>query len=70
MWMTSRRKRAATPAQPNYRVFFIIGAVMLVVGIAEMFAIMQAGVSFVVALPLMLIGLVFLVIGLANRDKW
>ncbi len=70
MLMTYRRRRQATAQQPNYRVFFIIGTVMLVVGIAETFIILQSDMSFVIALPLILIGLVFLVIGLANRDKW
>jgi hypothetical protein len=51
-------------------VFFFIGGAMSIVGIAEILVLLQTDISFVVALPLLAIGLVFLAVGLANRDKW
>jgi hypothetical protein len=46
------------PAEPDYRVLFILGATWLPVGIAT------GNVG------LWAMGVVFLVIGLANREKW
>ena len=65
------RKRAGdSTARPNHRAFFYVGAAMLAVGTAEVAIFLRSDISFVVALPLVMIGLVFVVIGLANRDKW
>jgi hypothetical protein len=47
-----------------------MGVVMLIAGTAELLIFLRSDVSYVVALPLLVIGLVFVVIGLVNRDKW
>jgi hypothetical protein len=65
-----KKKAGGSAEQPNHRMFFFMGAVMLAAGTGELLIFLRSDVSFVVALPLMIIGLVFLVIGLANRDKW
>ena len=65
-----RKKTGGGAQQPNYRAFFFMGMVMLIAGTAELLVFLRSDVSFVVALPLLVIGLVFVVIGLANRDKW
>jgi len=65
-----KKKAGASAPQPNHRVFFFIGVSMLIVGTAEMLIFLRSDISYVVALPLLVIGLVFVVIGLANRDKW
>ena len=70
VFMSRTRDRETTSPQPNYRIFFVIGGAMSVVGIAEILVLLQTDISFVVALPLLAIGLVFLAVGLANRDKW
>jgi amino acid transporter len=72
MLVVRRRGREGErrPQQLNYRVFFFIGAAMLAVGTAELVLFLRSDVSFVVALPLMMIGLVFMLIGLANRGRW
>jgi uncharacterized membrane protein len=70
VFMSRTRNRETTASQPNYRVFFFIGGAMSIVGIAEILVLLQTDISFVVALPLLAIGLVFLAVGLANRDKW
>lgn len=65
------KKRSVTsPRRPNHRAFFLMGVVMLAVGTAELLIFLRSDVSFVVSLPLIVIGTVFSVIGLANRDKW
>jgi predicted membrane channel-forming protein YqfA (hemolysin III family) len=70
VFMSRTRNRETTASQPNYRMFFFIGGAMSVVGIAEILVLLQTDISFVIALPLLAIGLVFLTVGLANRDKW
>jgi ABC-type transport system involved in cytochrome bd biosynthesis fused ATPase/permease subunit len=72
LWiLVSLKKKAGAGArQPNHRALFFMGVVMLIAGTAELLVFLRSDVSFVVALPLLVIGLVFVVIGLANRDKW
>jgi uncharacterized membrane protein len=68
--MLLKKRKEGKPEQPDYRVFFIMGAVMLPLGIAEMLLFLQWDRPFVIPLPLVVIGLVFLAIGLTNRGKW
>jgi hypothetical protein len=59
------------PDVADYRSFFVIGLVMLGLGIglgALLLVVLE--VSWVIALPLVTVGLVFLAIGAGNRDKW
>ncbi|MBN2098707.1 MAG: hypothetical protein JW753_03825 [Dehalococcoidia bacterium] len=65
-----KKKAGANARQPNHRAFFFMGVVMVVAGTAEVLIFLRSDVSYMVALPLLVIGLVFAVIGLANRDKW
>lgn len=59
------KKRKEQPsAEPDYRVFFIIGICWFPLGVVFMSTDNPAGYVFFV------LGLVYLVIGLANRDKW
>ena len=72
LWiLVNLRKKAGTAArQPNQRALFFMGVVMVVAGTAEVLMFLRSDISYVVALPLLVIGIVFVVIGLANRDKW
>jgi hypothetical protein len=65
-----RKKTGEGAGQPNHRALFLMGVVMLIAGTAEVLIFLRSDISYVVALPLLMIGLVFVVIGLANRDKW
>jgi len=65
-----KKKAGAGARQPNHRAFFLMGVVMLAAGTAELLIFLRSDVSFVVALPLLVIGLVFVVVGLANRGNW
>jgi hypothetical protein len=65
-----KKKAGGSAKPPNHRAFFLMGVVMLAVGTAELLIFLRSDVSFVVALPLLAIGLVFVVIGLANRGNW
>ena len=65
-----KKKTGDGAQQPNHRALFFMGLVMVIAGTAELLIFLRTDVSYVVALPLLVIGLVFVVIGLVNRDKW
>ena len=60
-----KKKKEGKMGEPNYRAFFNIGMVLIPVGVVFMIAINPAiGIAF------MAMGITYLAIGLANRDKW
>jgi hypothetical protein len=54
----------------DYRTFFIIGIVLLPVGIIFMIIFSRSAISFLPGLPMFILGLVYFIIGMVNRDKW
>jgi len=48
----------------DYRVFFILGISQIAIGVSLMSSISSAFVAFLGC------GIVFMIIGLTNRDKW
>ena len=70
MVLTWRRRRDGKPSEPNYRAFFMMGTMWFPVGLASMIIFLFLDVSFVVGLPLLVMGVIYLSIGLAKRDKW
>lgn len=67
MW---KRQKDGKQMETDYRAFFIMGVTFLPIGIAMMIVYLLAGLPFVIALPFVVLGLVYLVISLNNRDKW
>jgi len=65
-----RRRKEGKLAEPDYRAFFVMGIVWVPVGIVFMFILSLSDIPFVTGVPLWIMGLVYLTIGLANRDKW
>ena len=60
-----KKKKEGKMGEPNYRVFFNVGMIWIPVGVVFMIAINPAiGIAF------MAMGITYLAIGLANRDKW
>lgn len=60
-----KKKKEGKMGEPNYQVFFNIGMIWIPVGVVFMIAINPAiGIAF------MAMGITYLAIGLANRDKW
>ena len=47
-----------------------MGIIFFPIGIAMLVIYLIADLPFVVALPFILLGMVYLVMGLKNRDKW
>jgi len=59
-----KKKKEEKPAEIDYRVFFIMGICWFPLGIVFMASRFPTGYVFFI------LGFAYLVIGLANRDKW
>jgi membrane protein CcdC involved in cytochrome C biogenesis len=70
MVLVLRKKRERKSEETDYRAFFIMGVAFLPTGFAMMMVYLFSESSFEVGLPLFILGLIYLIIGLANRDKW
>lgn len=60
-----KKKKEGKYEEPDYRTFFILGICFLPIGIPLMIATKNPGL-----LGLSAMGAIYLIIGLANRDKW
>ena len=56
--------------EPNYRVFYKTGLILLPIGTIWIGASFILDISFVVGIPFLGVAVTYLIIGLANRDKW
>ena len=65
-----KKRKEGKTAEPDYRALFIMGAVFFPVGLVALIIYFLADIPFVIALPLLALGLAYLVAGLVNRDKW
>jgi len=65
LWM---KKKEGTYKEPNYHVFYITGIAMLFIGLCFMVISLLLDYSFIVNIPLFTIGVVYLVIGLSNKN--
>ncbi len=70
-----KRKKEGKIEEPDYRAFFAMGVIWVPTGIVLMFIsflldVFPFPLSFVAGMPLFAMGLIYLIVGLANRDKW
>jgi uncharacterized membrane protein len=65
-----KRKSERKAGETDYRAFFILGVAFLPTGLAMMIVYFFAEIPFEIGLPLFALGLIYLIVGLANRDKW
>jgi LPXTG-motif cell wall-anchored protein len=65
-----KRKRSGKTEETDYKAFFIMGIAFLPTGVAMMLMYFLVETPFEIGLPLVALGLIYLVIGLVNRDKW
>jgi hypothetical protein len=68
--MFMKKRKEINKVETDYRVFFIIGLFMTIIGIIGIIASFLAEFSFFIGLPFFSIGIVYIGIGLGNRDKW
>jgi magnesium-transporting ATPase (P-type) len=60
-----KKKKEGKMGEPNYQFFFIMGIAWIPIGIVFMVTI-----NLVIGIAFMGLGLSYMAIGLANRDKW
>jgi len=65
-----KRKQPGKAGGTDYKAFFIMGVVFLPTGLTMMLVYFFTEIPFEVGLPLFALGLIYLVLGLVNRDKW
>ena len=63
-------KRERKAEETDYKTFFIMGIAFLPTGFAMMMVYFLAETPFEIGLPLFALGLICLIVGLVNRDKW
>ncbi len=68
--MVWKKIKEGTLQEPNYRVFFIIGISWVPFSIVLMLVSFVLQIPFYIGFPLFALGLVYLIVGLKNRDKW
>jgi hypothetical protein len=56
--------------EPNYRVFYITGLILLPIGIIYIGASFLLDISFGAGGAFLGVGITYLILGLAYRDKW
>lgn len=69
-FMALRKRKAGRLAEPNYYTFFVLGVSFIPIGLIWMILSFSLDISFVVGIPFLGLGVTYLGIGLANRDKW
>ena len=65
-----RKKRRMETFETNYRMLFIVGVILIPSGIIFSIAMFFIGIPFFVGFPLLILGAVYIAIGLSNRDNW
>jgi uncharacterized membrane protein len=65
-----KRKKTAQTAETNYRIFFIMGIVLIAIGLSLMVVSTLADFSTTIGFPFFIIGVIYLGIGLGNRSQW
>ena len=65
-----KKRQELNTQQTDYRAFFIMGLIMVPLGIAGIVAALAMDISIVVAFPLITIGIVYMALGWSNRAAW
>ena len=60
-----KKKKEGKIGEPNYQVFFIIGIAWIPIG-----SVFMITINIVMGIAFMGLGVSYIAIGLANRDKW
>ena len=70
--LVSFRKKgnAIHTAKTNYRAFFIMGIFMVIIGVVLNIVSLLLNYEYTLGFPFIIIGVVYIAIGLNNRDTW
>jgi len=65
-----KRSKEGKTEEPNYRAFYILGITFIPLGIVWIAVSLLTDISFVIGIPFLGLGVTYMLLGLANRDKW
>lgn len=63
-------RKEMKPAETNYRIVFVLGAILFLVGLAFMIVFFFTDIPLAIGIPPFIIGITYLATAWANRDKW
>lgn len=64
------RRRRTLPSETDYRTFFVVGIWCLVGGAVALLVFTMIDLSWSIAMPILIIGIVFTSIGWGERARW
>lgn len=65
-----KRKSADRFKGINFHTFYVMGIVLIPVGIASMIIYSRLDMPFFIGMPFLTMGITYLIVGLLNKDKW
>ena len=65
-----KRGNAIRTTKTNYRTFFIMGIFMVMIGVVLNIVSLLLNYEYTLGFPFIIIGVVYIAIGLNNRDTW
>lgn len=65
-----KMKKGGPYEEPNYYIFYIMGIVLLFIGLGFMVISLLLDYSFIFFIPIFTIGVVYLAIGLSHKNTW
>ena len=68
--MVWKKKGEENAIVPDYRTLFKMGIIWFPLGLVTMALYFLLDIPFYIAVPLFAVGIIYLVISLAHRDKW
>ncbi len=68
--MLRQKYRDGTLGETSYRSIFVAGLVLTPLGIVALVVYFLLQIPFYIGLPLLVVGLIYLALGLAHRDSW
>ena len=68
--LARKRSKEGKPTKTNYRALYNIGKVVVALSIVVMIASFLLQIPFYIGLPLLLIGLLYLIVGYTKRENW
>ena len=65
-----KRRNTEKIKETNFRNFYVMGIIFIPAGIGTMIVYSRMGLPFFIGVPLISMGLTYLIVGLKNKDKW
>jgi phosphatidylglycerophosphate synthase len=70
VWLSKKRKELGIVRKTDYRVFFTTGAVLMLLGAVGITYMFFSDIPYIAVFPLLLIGTIYITIGLNNKEMW